>query len=209
MNIRQIESRILGANCYIISTSDINIIIDPCISVKELSKYGIDKVDYILLTHAHFDHILYLQEISDKYNPVIYCHKNAIEKIFNDDYNLSNGFNNPLNIHIDKNKFVLINNGYDIKVNDYEFQVIYTPGHSSCSVCFIIRKDKIIFTGDTLFRHSIGRCDLYSGNALSLANSLKTLAKLDSDYIIYPGHDNPSTMEEELKRNSLFLQMIK
>ena len=209
MDIRKIESRLLGANCYIITINNINIIIDPCISVNELNKYGINNVSYILLTHAHFDHILYLEEIVNKYNSVIYCHKNATEKIFNDNYNLSNNFNKPLNIHIDKNKFMFVKDSDVIHIDNLEIDVIYTPGHSSCSVCYMIKDEKVIFTGDTLFNRSIGRSDFYSGNSFNLACSLKKLAKLDSDYIIYPGHDESSTISDQLKYNTLFLKMIK
>ena len=209
MNIRCLNSQVLDANCYIIKVNNYTIIIDPCISVKELSKYGIIRVDYVLIKHAHFDHIYYLEEVYKIYKPKIFCHKNAIEKIFNDSLNLSSLFGKALNIDLDKSIFTCIKDNDCININDVTISVLYTPGHSSCSVSYLIKSDNILFTGDTLFYRSIGRSDLYSGNSLSLSNSLKKIASLNRDYIVYPGHDRATTIGDELKNNLMFNEMIK
>lgn len=209
MDVRCINSQVLDANCYIIKVNDYTVIIDPCISVKELSKYGITSVDYVLITHAHFDHILYLEEVVKTYKPKIFCHKNAIEKIFNDNFNLSSIFGKALNIDLDKTIFTCIKDNDCININDITFSVLYTPGHSSCSVSYLIKNDEIIFTGDTLFYRSIGRTDLYSENSLYLSDSLKKIACLNRQYVVYPGHDRVTTIGDELEKNRMFIEMIK
>ena len=205
LDIRTVTSPTLDENCYIINYNDKIIIIDTSISVEELKKYKVNKVDYILLTHAHFDHILTLNEIEHKYNSYIYCSKQAIDKIYDDSHNLSKYFGKSLKIDIDKSKINYTNN---IKINDLEIDVLNTPGHSNCSVCYVIKSEKIVFTGDTLFKKSVGRSDLYSGNAFDLNKSLKLLSTLDKDYTIYPGHGEISSIEFEIKQNP-YLKSLK
>ena len=79
-NIQCITSRFIDANCYIIRKDNCNIIIDPCISVKELLKYGIKEVSAILVTHGHVDHIIFIEEVSKYYNCEVYFSKNCKEK---------------------------------------------------------------------------------------------------------------------------------
>ena len=187
------------------------IISNPLFKAKKKTTIDILQSLYSSLIYLlnHFDHIYYLEEVYKIYKPKIFCHKNAIEKIFNDSLNLSSLFGKALNIDLDKSIFTCIKDNDCININDVTISVLYTPGHSSCSVSYLIKSDNILFTGDTLFYRSIGRSDLYSGNSLSLSNSLKKIASLNRDYIVYPGHDRATTIGDELKNNLMFNEMIK
>ena len=86
-----------------------------------------------------------------------------------------------------------------MKIASFEFEVIFTPGHTNGSAIFVF--DDCIFTGDTLFRGSVGRTDLFSGDARKLKQSLNIFKNFDRDYHIYPGHDEESSLDYELATN--------
>ena len=85
--------------------------------------------------------------------------------------------------------------------NGLLFKVIETPFHTSGSVCFLYEKEKAIFTGDTLFKNSIGRTDLPTGNERLVKNSLEKLKKLDQSIKVYPGHGDETTLKREFENN--------
>lgn len=89
----------------------------------------------------------------------------------------------------------------EYKINSFNFKVIYNPGHSSDSISFYFEKDKIMFPGDFIFRESIGRCDLPTGNFSDMIKSLERIKKYDKNIVIYPGHGDKTTLEHELISN--------
>lgn len=199
--IRQIKSNFLDTNCYLITTNNVTILIDPCVTLKQLEKYSLNKVDAIFITHVHVDHINNLDKIAKKYNSKIYTSKKGVEKIFDDSKNLSLFMGCPLQFDNDFD-FYLIKDNETINFLDIQIKCIHTPGHSDCSYCYIIEED--MFTGDTLFDRSVGRTDLYSGNTLQLVNSLKKIIKINVNFSIYPGHGNISTINEQIENNGYF-----
>ena len=97
---------------------------------------------------------------------------------------------------------ILLHNGDVISFGPYQLRVIYTPGHSRGGCCFYEVAEKVCFTGDTLFRGSIGRTDLYGGDyALLLKSVRERLQLLADDTVIYPGHGPESIMAFERKNN--------
>ena len=88
----------------------------------------------------------------------------------------------------------------EFKVKEFNFSVINTPGHTEDSVCYYFFNDKIMFTGDFLFKGSIGRCDL-GGNETDMRKSIEKIKKYDDDIVIYPGHGDKSTLKEEKEFN--------
>ena len=88
----------------------------------------------------------------------------------------------------------------NFKVKEFNFSVINTPGHTEDSVCYFFYEDKIMFTGDFLFKGSIGRTDL-GGNESDMMKSIEKIKKYDEDIVIYPGHGKRSTLGEEFKYN--------
>lgn len=84
------------------------------------------------------------------------------------------------------------------KISDFNFEVIYTPGHSIDSITIYFKKEKIMFTGDFIFKNAIGRTDLPSGNILDMLNSLNKIKEYDKDIIIYPGHGTTTILKDEI-----------
>jgi len=83
------------------------------------------------------------------------------------------------------------------KIGSFEFDLFHTPGHTPGSCCFYFKKERVVFTGDTLFQRGIGRYDFSYSNKKDLKKSLETLLKLPDDTIVYPGHGEKTTIAEE------------
>ena len=151
-------------------------------------------VKYILLTHGHFDHVGALKEVSEYFNAPIYINKKEIEFM-----------------KIDKSVFgevpenyTLIEDGDTLSFGDDVIKCIHTPGHTKGGMCYLYKDT--IFTGDTLFKGSVGRSDFIGGDFNELINSIKTkLMVLNNNIKVYPGHMESSTIGFEKLRNP-FLQ---
>ena len=89
-------------------------------------------------------------------------------------------------------------------IDEFHFEVIYTPGHTSDSVTYYFKDDKVMFTGDFVFKNSIGRCDLPTGDFRVMLNSIEKIKKYDDDIVIYPGHGEKSTLGYEKTNNEYF-----
>ena len=183
---------------YLINYNNKTIIIDPCIDVKTLKKYNVNNVEAILITHGHIDHIIFLEQLVKEYKCKVYLTKKCLEKVYNDNLNLSVMFNYPLNIEKGIFDYQIITDNQVI-IDELNIKCITTPGHTDCSVCFLLDND--LFTGDTLFHRSVGRTDFPTGNSLELRNSLKKILSFNKNFTIYPGHDSISTIEEEKQKN--------
>lgn len=196
--IKLIQSMFIDCNCYLINYNNKTIIIDPCIDVKTLKKYNVNNVEAILITHGHIDHIIFLEQLVKEYKCKVYLTKKCLEKVYDDNLNLSVMFNYPLNIDKGIIEYQIITDNQVI-IDELNIKCITTPGHTDCSVCFLLDND--LFTGDTLFHRSVGRTDFPTGNSLELRNSLKKILSFNKNFTIYPGHDSISTIEEEKQKN--------
>lgn len=111
---------------------------------------------------------------------------------------------NKYNVSVyDKNN---MNEGIN-KINDFIFDIIYTPGHKEDCICIYFKEDKVMFVGDFIFRGSIGRCDLPGGNIRDMITSIDKIKKYDKDIVIYPGHGDKTTLEYEINNNMYFLDV--
>ena len=152
---------------------------------------------YILLTHGHFDHITGLDV---EHEAEVYMHSADMEWVENLNQYLPMMGMPPMEIpKIDKN----INDGDILKLGDKEIRVIHTPGHTQGGVCFLI-EDKL-FAGDTIFRESIGRCDLSGGDFDQIIQSIENkIFTLPENTTIYSGHGPKTTVLWEKEHNSYF-----
>ena len=189
-----------NCNTYLITKDEYAIIIDPANDVKKLNKYLEGKsLVAILLTHGHYDHFKTLEEILKMYDVNCYLQKRAKDKIFDLNISYAKAFGCNKIPSIDESRFIFVNDNDLIKISSFNIRVLYTPGHTDDSVCYII--DNLLFSGDTLFKKSVGRTDLATGNTFKLMQSLIKIKKLKQDYIIYPGHDDATSLVSEKNHN--------
>lgn len=195
----------LAANCYVVvdKTTGKCAVIDPGEFNENLNsllcEVGYDKIKYVLLTHAHFDHMGGVNEILARTGGKA---KTAVGK--EDIPLLSDSMTNlayPFSLVTldDIRCDIPLSDGDKLGLGESEFTVMATPGHTKGSVCFMC--DDVIFTGDTLFAGSAGRTDFPSGSFDELKQSLSRLANLNGDYRICPGHDCSTTLQHERESN--------
>lgn len=152
-----------------------------------------------LHTHFHVDHMLGYRFLREEYNIGYRVH--PASRLF---IELAAEFASVFGIHLDKvhQPTGFLSEGEIIHLGDVDLQVIYTPGHADGSVCFYAPKAGVIFTGDVLFRDSIGRSDLPTGDYDKLKQSIKNkLFNLPPDTIVYPGHGPTTTIGYEMQNN--------
>ncbi len=197
----------LNANTYVVGNELECIIIDPANDVRNIKKLiNKRKVVGIFLTHGHFDHFKTLTNLMKEYDTTIYLHKNALIKLRDPNISCSNMFGYNMIIELEPNKYHLVHDGEKLQLLNKEIKIITTPGHTNCSVCYII--DELMFSGDTLFEEGVGRSDLPTGSTMELVKSIKMLLNLKTDYTVYPGHGDATSIYHEIK-NNLFFQNIK
>lgn len=192
----------LSTNCYVLAdeaTRNAVVIDAPSNAdkiLKLLDKNGL-RLKFIFLTHAHFDHIMALNELQQATEAEIFLHTGE-EKYLNDSsLNLSYQFNKQLP---KIENYRLINDGDVLSLDSLRFEVIHTPGHTEGSVCYLI--DNILISGDTLFSGSVGRTDFPSGSFETEINSIeKKLMCLSDELKVYPGHGFSTTIGKQRKEN--------
>ena len=185
------------------------VIIDPgCYDLKEretLDKF-IDKeslqIKYLVNTHCHIDHIFGNAYLKEKYSPTFLApEKDLLMLDLMMDTAKSYGVEFTPSPEPDK----LIDESTPFVLGESIGKFIFTPGHTPGEYCLYFEKEKICFTGDVLFRRSIGRTDLWGGDYETLLDSIRTkLFSLPDDTVIYPGHESQSTIEEEKQHNPFF-----
>lgn len=194
MKILTIKVGVYRTNCYLVIEKDHVIIVDPgSRATKILSAIEDLSVDAILLTHGHLDHIGAVDEIVKAKKCPVYCHKDDVEMLTDPLLNCSKHNNIKATskvIAIDEGKLV---------IGDYVIDVFHTPGHTGGSVVYQLQD--CLFTGDTLFKDSVGRTDLPTGNASQLKHSLQLFKTLDDSLKVYPGHEDNTTIKTELVNN--------
>ena len=199
MKIIKIPVGLFQANCYIATLENGEVyVIDPGGDIEKILSH-LSRVDIILLTHAHFDHIGALKDLKIAYPKAKLCmHENcgySKEEIIAVAKEVSNGLPPLLKEETDGLPKC------DLFLKDKEkigpFEVIYTPGHSKGSVCYYSKSDKLLFSGDTLFQGSIGRCDLLGSNFDSILESLNKILTLPDNTKVLPGHGEATLIKEE------------
>lgn len=209
LNIRKYALGPVQTNCYVIANKlQECLIVDPgeegAKLIKNIKQAKLKPLA-ILLTHAHFDHIGAVDEVREAFDIPVYMHKKEQQWLSNPNLNGSAKYAQLPNYKIaPANQFLTPSKAFQI--GSFTFDIAHTPGHSPGSISFLFLEDRIAFVGDTLFKGSIGRTDLIEGNERLLLNSIKeTFLGLPNDTIIYPGHDEATTVEDE-KRMNPFLQ---
>ncbi len=188
MEVIKIQTGSMKNNCYLLSSSQgRGILIDPGVDglaiLRTINRHAVD-VKAILITHGHSDHTgqiaFLLKELEGEIEVVM--HKK--------DWNGS--------LHVSR----FMKDGERYELDDISLTAILVPGHTHGSLCFYSPHDNCIFTGDTLFYHSIGSEAYYDGDPMDLTNNIiRRLLPLPDITIVYPGHMNDTTILEERTMN--------
>ena len=202
MKLKALQVGPIGTNCYYLLDEKTNkaAIIDPGdeaeVILYQFPMDGVD-VEYIFLTHGHYDHTTAVPDLHEALpDAKIYIHKEdangAGSKLF------------PLAAEIEDLNYY--DEGDELQLGELTIKVLHTPGHSPGSVVLQVRD--VLFTGDTLFAGSCGRCDLRGGNFAQMMQSLKRLYNLPGNYHVLPGHDTLSTLDKERQGNIYMMQAV-
>lgn len=192
LEIKCYPKGLYGENTYLITdeATGFKAIIDPGYFDFEV-RMDIQNnafLKYMLLTHGHDDHYLAARDYLDEYTAVRFAGPEKDLKL------MTTGFRKC------PKPSILLKDGDVITLGETELRVIETPGHTGGGICFAT--DREIFTGDTLFRLSVGRTDLPTGDWNTLVDSIsKKLYTLDEGMIVYPGHGEPTTIGFEKRAN--------
>jgi len=160
------------------------------------------KIEKILLTHAHIDHVLGLQWASDTFKVPVYMHQEDQEVL--DMFQIS-GMRFGMNLDHIHADIRYISENDELDLDGEKFKIYHVPGHSPGSVVYHNEDQKFMISGDVLFEGSIGRTDLFKGNYEQLIEGTKTkLFILDPETKVFSGHGNPTTIGFEKEYNPFF-----
>jgi glyoxylase-like metal-dependent hydrolase (beta-lactamase superfamily II) len=195
-----------SSNCYLLCDEKNKeaCLIDPGAYDQGIMDFIAEKelvCQYIILTHGHFDHIIGAEAFKQKTGAKIAAHELEAEYLADPEKSMTFYFDSET-VSAD----VLFKDGDLINFGDFSLRVIHTPGHSKGSSCFVYENgdQKIMFTGDTLFKGTIGRFDFYGGDYDTLMASLEKLKSLKENYKIYSGHGEATFLDDEIARNPYY-----
>ncbi len=205
MVVSSIQVGQLGTNCYLFGDESAGVcaVVDPGDDAKKIARVieqsGLT-LTYIFATHGHFDHVFGLPELMRLYPEAkVYIHREEVD--------LSGTPQNYMKLSMAEQKLNYCDEGDVIPLGNLQIEVMNTPGHSKGSL--VLKVGESLFAGDTLFRGSCGRTDFMGGSYKEMVHSLKRLHDLPGDYNVYPGHDAPTTLEEERRNNPFMAEAVR
>ena len=189
-----------ASNCYIAGEGGEGVIIDSGADAGEVVQAVDDlklKIKYIILTHAHIDHIVSVDELRTSLGAKVMLHEREARALSNPLYNSSGLFGLK---KVFKEADGVLKDGDVLEAGGLKFEIIHTPGHTSGGIC--IKTGDNVFTGDTLFMMSVGRTDLADGDQDQLMDSIKNkLMMLKDDTKVFPEHGTSTTIGYERANN--------
>lgn len=203
--IKVINGKISNNTYLLYNSKNECIIIDPSLEHEVINKKIKEhdfKVVGILLTHAHYDHIYSTDYFVDLYNVDVHCSDVAVGYLKDPSLNLSSvSVNSPGKIVVKAPAKKALEEFY---ISDFKINTIKTPGHSRACITYLI--DEYAFTGDFVFKNTIGRVDLFDSSMELMIDSINRFCKLEIDYFILPGHGEETTLESEKKNNKFLIK---
>lgn len=203
MIIKQLSVGPFQANCYIVGceTSKAGVIIDPGDEaeriLEEVTHLGLD-IKYVLLTHAHYDHIAASKEVTDITKAPLALHKDDLALLKAGGGGPLFGFPMPPY----KEPDIWLEEGNEISFGQYTFKIFFTPGHAPGHVIFYEPNANITFDGDVLFASGIGRTDLPGGDFQTLMKSIaQKLMPFADETLVYSGHGPKTSIGQERTSN--------
>lgn len=196
------------ANCYLVTDMATNesLLVDPGAYGDRQKDFiisqGVTNLKYILLTHGHFDHMIGAERFRQQFDTKVVVHHLDEDKLGSAEKSLYSRFDRDHSF-ASATADITVKDGDTLPFGSETIEIIHTPGHTKGGVCYKIRD--VLFTGDTLFKLTIGRTDFPDSDEIEMLESLIRLDKLDGDYKIYPGHEGVTTLDFEKKANKYMI----
>lgn len=203
MKVEKFVTGIISTNCYLAINEETKqaVVIDPaaCPSylMRHIKSEGL-KVEAILLTHGHFDHIMGIDGFLSEFDVPVYVHEDDADAMEDPVLNQSSTYTSGYTF----GKARYLRDRQTLELAGYTFQVIHTPGHTKGGCCYYVASEDVLFSGDTLFQNSVGRTDFVNSSTSDLVHSVREkLFLLPDDTIVYPGHMGETKIGHEKKYN--------
>ena len=194
----------IGTNCYLVINEETkeSVMVDPGAypaKVKNAVKEQGLKLKAVLLTHAHFDHIMGLSDVMEDVKVPVYVEEADLPMMTDGESNLSSAY---VRGGYRFEEAVPVSDGQQLEIAGVQFRGIHTPGHTPGGCCYYMEQEGVLFSGDILFQTSVGRSDFPGGSASALVRSVKEkLLVLPEETHVYPGHMEETTIGYEKLHN--------
>lgn len=207
MRVEKFVTGIISTNCYLAVNEDTKqaVVVDPAAAPARLMDHireeGL-KIEAILLTHGHFDHIMGIDGFLKEYSVPVYVHEDDLKMMEDPQWNQSAIYTSGYTFA----GAVPLRDGQTLSLAGYDFQVLHTPGHTPGGCCYYVKSEGVLFSGDTLFQRSVGRTDFEGSSTKDLIRGIREkLMVLPDDTHVYPGHMGETLIGYE-KRENPFIQ---
>ena len=203
MKIEKFVTGIISTNCYVVSNEETKeaVIVDPAACPPSILNYIKEeelKVTAILLTHGHFDHTMGIGGFLEKFPVPVYVHEKEEDTLKDPALNLSGIYTAGFTF----SDVTYIRDNQVLSLAGYDFLVLHTPGHTPGGVCYYVEKEKVLFSGDTLFQGSVGRTDFPNSSMSDLVRGIREkIFTLPDDVKVYPGHMGDTMIGYEREHN--------
>lgn len=198
MDIIRTPQGLYKTNCYILKENGYALIIDPGFHGHRIMReIGEAQPVGIILTHGHADHICAVDALVERYHIPVYMHP-LDDELLRVKRRMPSGYKERFT-----SPYHPLQEG-SLEVGPFALYIWEVPGHSAGSVC--IGYKRVLFTGDTLFKGTVGKVNTYNGNPMAMKVTLEKIKILNPSYVVYPGHGTSTTLAHELATNPYLLE---
>lgn len=204
IKIYSIRVSVFSTNCYVVQNTETKegFIIDPGDyeeKILEVLKEKEVKLTAIYLTHGHLDHIMAAERIKAEYKVPVYCHETELSVLADPVQNLTSRFMREGYVFTAAEG---LKDGAEFTAAGVPVKLLHTPGHTPGGCCYYLRENGVLFSGDTLFYHSIGNTEFPGGSMGTLSRSIREkLYTLPEETVVYAGHGEETTIGTEKREN--------